>query len=702
MKVHRIHDLMDINTLRLAVESVDAVYKTMVWNLSQNVGRDTMGKLGLCQCLTPTGVPYVTSRGGPLVGEELLTLQGIPSDDLLLTKESEANLKDLAGNAMSTTVVGACILSALVHGHEALGPRDKKAPSVGAIVPSLVPRPLNPPSEVIVSQELGQYQTRPLFLGPRDMPNGTTIDNVLKKAASSSRKCLSEGPEEALPVESVRVCQECGHTASSLYATPERKSFYEEHDFIPMSDNTGNEARMAPGAFRKELQSLLPMRLQISNLDVDSLDKPGSVGDQLWSGWKQCLHDATLMMTEYGSNKPLEFRFTQLVRGLIWTAHYTADESSRLELRISATGATWLLFAKAPLKRGPLRDAMERPVARLQLDKSDSSFLTGSWELCLPQTSSVNLKIQGHGKIDSWRRRLGLEGQFASETRYEKLSISVEISVESEDCEDWKAKIDGDYRLLPKCAAACGSLMKKEKQPSNKDDIEDDLFFFLESGRYTLPEDDAFIFSPTSHRAAYGEYREVFMKIDPKKKYRPIIESSDRELEEGTRIVPAIIPGKWVPAGGMSMVLSSESPRASITEPTQRSSLKVAAKSDGWKTCPEIVSCTIPMAATDNLLVQCRLAVSPLEVNLQKSKHVFQELAFATTRFLSGIPGAKNSDGWTALDSSEMPREDGDEVVCGKCAPKKPKLRWYVLMMPFRNLFHFSLTSSMPNVGRPF
>jgi hypothetical protein len=696
---------MDINTLRLAVESVDPVYKTMVWNLSQNVGRDTMGKLGLCQCITPTGVPYVTSRGGPLVGEELLTLQGIPSDDLLLTKESEANLKDLAGNAMSTTVVGACILSALVHGHEALGPRDKKAPSVGAIVSSLVPRPLNPPSEVIVTQELGQYQTRPLLLGPRDMPNGTAIADVLKKAASSSRKCLSEGPEEALPVESIGICQECGHTASSLYATPERKSFYEEHDFIPMSDSSsGIEARMAPGAFRKELQSLLPMRLEINHLDVDSLDRPDSVGDDLWSGWKQCLHDAIIVTTEDGTNKPLEFRFTQLVRGLIWTAHYTgsADESSsRLELRISGTGATWLLFAEAPLKRGPLRDAMERPVARLQLNKSDSSFLTGSWELCLPETSSVNLKIQGQGKgIDSWRRRLGLEGQFASEARYEKLSISVE----SEDCEkDWKAKIEGVYRLLPKCAAACGSLMKKEKQPSNKDDIEDDLFFFLESGRYTLPEDDAYIFSPTSHRTAYGEYREVLMKIDPRKKYRPIIGSSDSEHEEGTDVVPAIIPGKWVPAGGMSMVLSSESSRAAITEPTLRSSLNVAAKSEGWKTCPEIVSCTIPMAATDNLLVQCRLAVSPLEVNLQKSKHVFQELAFATTRLLSDVPGAKDSDSWTALDSSEMPREDGDEVVCGKCAPKKPELRWYVLQwLPFRYIFHSFLTFPMLNVGRQF
>jgi hypothetical protein len=35
-----------------------------------------------------------------MVGEELLALQGIPSDDLLLTKETEDQLKDLAGTYM--------------------------------------------------------------------------------------------------------------------------------------------------------------------------------------------------------------------------------------------------------------------------------------------------------------------------------------------------------------------------------------------------------------------------------------------------------------------------------------------------------------------------------------------------------------------------------------------------------------------------
>jgi hypothetical protein len=70
-------------------------------------------KAGICPCLTPSMVPFVTNRGGPLIGLEALSLQGIPVDDLLLTRESEDNMADLAGNAMTTTVVGTAILAAL-------------------------------------------------------------------------------------------------------------------------------------------------------------------------------------------------------------------------------------------------------------------------------------------------------------------------------------------------------------------------------------------------------------------------------------------------------------------------------------------------------------------------------------------------------------------------------------------------------------
>ena len=129
-----------------------------------------MGKLGLSQCLTPTGEPYVANRGGPLVGEELLLLQGIPADDLLLTRETEKQLRDLAGNAMSTTVVGACSIAAIVLGVNALakGRNEDKYKNM-AETKNLVRAPIirhdsTQLSSVSLTFELGEYEDKQLAL----------------------------------------------------------------------------------------------------------------------------------------------------------------------------------------------------------------------------------------------------------------------------------------------------------------------------------------------------------------------------------------------------------------------------------------------------------------------------------------------------------------------------------------------------------
>ena len=55
-----------------------------------------------------------------MVGLEALSMQGLPIDKLLLTRETEDQLADLAGNAMSTTVVGTCMVAALIVGRKLL------------------------------------------------------------------------------------------------------------------------------------------------------------------------------------------------------------------------------------------------------------------------------------------------------------------------------------------------------------------------------------------------------------------------------------------------------------------------------------------------------------------------------------------------------------------------------------------------------
>lgn len=45
-------------------------------------------------------IPYLANRGGPIIGLEALALQGLPIEELRLTRENNAQIADLAGNAM--------------------------------------------------------------------------------------------------------------------------------------------------------------------------------------------------------------------------------------------------------------------------------------------------------------------------------------------------------------------------------------------------------------------------------------------------------------------------------------------------------------------------------------------------------------------------------------------------------------------------
>lgn len=472
--------------------------------------------------MTPTGVPYVTNRGGPLVGEELLLLQGIPADNLLLTKESEDNLKNLAGNAMSTTVVGACVLAAILIGVECkifenarLEGIDKN--SKNDLLMSLVPRSLVPLSNVAISQSEKDYRNMIFDLGPlTKIRSLCDWKSFLDDGFSSSRKCVSEGAEEALPVSSIVECKDCGRTSSITNAFPPRK--YEEHKFEAMK---GTSERVQTSAFRKKLLGLLPTRLNFASFEIDSIEMPSiGIEPDLWKQWVELVRNS-IFTSEL---EPVEFRFTSLVRTQIWTAIFSSHSAGHLEARISKRGICWYLFSKPHFKEGELKTILEHPIARLHIAYTkESSSLTsfslfaGKWELCLPMKPVVTLCIEGLGSVvPSWCNILGLKGDYENEYQHEILRVSVDPNTSPDLLDDClRSTIEGDYKMLPKCGGACGSLRKKI---SATDD--ESIFFFLDSGRKTLSKDDSYVFSPTCHRTSNAEYRAVFLEIDPKGTYR--------------------------------------------------------------------------------------------------------------------------------------------------------------------------------------
>ena len=113
----RILDLIDILHASAArdAETHDSYFASFYWNISQNASKEKhrTATPGIAGCVTPGGDFFVPSEGRPLLGCEKLLLQGIPYFRLALGNETEVQLGDLAGNAMSLTVVCATMIAAM-------------------------------------------------------------------------------------------------------------------------------------------------------------------------------------------------------------------------------------------------------------------------------------------------------------------------------------------------------------------------------------------------------------------------------------------------------------------------------------------------------------------------------------------------------------------------------------------------------------
>ena len=83
--------------------------------MSQNATREKhrAARPGIAGCVTPGGDFFVPNKGRPLLGCEKLLIQGLPYFRLALGNETEVQLGDLAGNAMSVTVISACMLASI-------------------------------------------------------------------------------------------------------------------------------------------------------------------------------------------------------------------------------------------------------------------------------------------------------------------------------------------------------------------------------------------------------------------------------------------------------------------------------------------------------------------------------------------------------------------------------------------------------------
>ncbi|KAF2173847.1 hypothetical protein M409DRAFT_62084 [Zasmidium cellare ATCC 36951] len=547
-QVERVLDTIDVGNLRKALPSLgmyDNRYKTRVVDLSQNVDRDRDHRpFGVVGCITPSGMFYISDAGRPLTAEETLQLQGLPLDRISFTTESPSDVQDLAGNAMSTTVIGSSILSALIAGYKMI----PQASAAERDLESSVSNGLEP--QLMASDDMS-------ITGFKSGLGVTSTADVLLRAARSLRKCYCEGPK-GVTSRSLQECSDCGHTTCvACGGNP-------PHSYRNVS-SISSDARLAPGQFEQELREVLPLRLSFDNNDVSVDEMLGNAIDPEYSG-------------QVSEALKQTFSFQHVRRTHCWSVLYQSDSAS-LELAIeNEANAEWRLFAHASSdlpSDSKLRGLLQQPVAR---SKMRGDFLASKWQVRSPMPTKVPIVVKASGSgLASWWARNELP-DFLDHSVWQTLTIKAENAGISND--PAVESVCGVYDHLPLCGTACNGLYKKAGHGRP-------IYMFLDPTRIGDPKEDCFVFSHNKAILEYDEVRPVIARIDSS--WRPW---SEKEKEKGR--IPAttranlIVDDDWLPS---DFKLSSTDTSLEICAPNQ----------------PALIGETLDCATTP-ILVSCRLA----------------------------------------------------------------------------------------------
>ncbi|KAF2421845.1 hypothetical protein EJ08DRAFT_682862, partial [Tothia fuscella] len=183
-RVPRELDVIDICHLYQAVTGLDSQHKTRIIDISQNVDRVDSSPLGISGCITPGG-------------DYALLLQGIPVDEVWFTSETSRELTNLAGNAMSSTIIGPAILSALLVGLDGILQRTPNQAFAFAVRPN---------HRILVgANHLVQWESKAKTAFDDDPAR------LLEDATDSARRCFCEG-QTRLSKYDIELCLDCGQT----------------------------------------------------------------------------------------------------------------------------------------------------------------------------------------------------------------------------------------------------------------------------------------------------------------------------------------------------------------------------------------------------------------------------------------------------------------------------------------------------------
>ncbi|SNX86341.1 uncharacterized protein MEPE_05050 [Melanopsichium pennsylvanicum] len=651
----RVTDLLDITTLRFAALGQDPIYKSKIWELSQNVDRNVAAsRPGIAPCLTPSGIPFLTSRGGPLIGLEALSLQGLPLDELLLTRETDDQLQDLAGNAMSSTVVGACVLAALLVGMDDLKQDGEKRKAAKLSAEVKKETELKSTSQVVDKIVVDEHKSaiahdELLAAQPLDLTSSKRVSmpNLLAAAVNSAQLCNCEGRSRVVDVP-VHRCAECDHTACE---TCKGRPI---HRFIP-----DTLTRSKPDDFAPLLKKALPMRLEATGLTnqlISQLMKDlAFASDSVAKRWSKRVVEVL---------ESAEFRFQSLLRQKIWQAQFAAP-GARLDLVLDPIEPHWRILVDPAVDEpagSPLRKLLIQPVARMPLDPraAEVDLLHGKWELCLPTTEIVTVTVKSTGpQVQTWQSAMGLGGKFVDKLRYSEMHVSVPDQVKNL----LDAEIDGAYDLLEQCGTACGALHVKRGDRDTPNRRK--LFLFIDTDRFKDQSADRFVFSADTSRWPYPLERVSVAQLEPG--WRPTLAEFDKDqVEEKVKMT---ISGTWSKVEAFA-VRAGTGLDGKMAIPQQTYDLDL-----GQEDCTSsvaVLTCEAPVLGRGMDRIWPADGVWGQVDLLHKTNTTFGHLSWLVER----LPDIEALDAWMPAKHDLF---DCATANCARCAPSEPDIQWLTI-----------------------
>jgi len=398
-------DLLEILHASAArdAETHDSNFSSFFWNISQNASKEKHRSAcpGIAGCITPGGEFFLPHVGRPLLGCEKLLLQGIPYFRLALGNETEVQIGDLAGNAMSLTVVCATMLGAIMSQQlrkETLASKDKDLNKIlkssgfdqkernSSIIPRLVFK--------------HRENANSLFQDLAKLAKEAVKSSIWCTCETSGRNSLSEKFLQS-KVSRVTVCRVCCGTTSGYHLDSE--DTFEVH-------LTANEHN--PGDFLKKLRDMAPPTLLFGKegfkeiLQVKS-DKYRVHGlDKIPFNLHRIKRDSKKWLLIYYARENngvgdaiAEFRITvgelstQSVKHLL--------DEKEIELGMKGELKSFRPAKSPPFEYGPIEPCA---VVKVEHKRMNSSV---KWSF-KALNSTTNLSVIGNGETDSMRKEVGI------------------------------------------------------------------------------------------------------------------------------------------------------------------------------------------------------------------------------------------------------------------------------------------------------